>query len=263
MRKPFIAGNWKMNHNLAIAQKLVTDLQEKFKDMKDGQVEVAVCAPFVYLQALGELLRKLNKASNLPIALGAQNMHWEKSGAFTGEIAGPMLVELGCRYVIIGHSERRIILGETDAMVSKKAVAAFQHGLLPIICVGETLTQREQAQTISVVKKQLESALELLKPAQVEATTLAYEPVWAIGTGKAATPQMAQEVHHMMRQTLAERYGKSVADTVRIQYGGSVNANNFADIIAQPDIDGALVGGASLEADAFSKIVKTASQKKL
>ncbi len=187
--------------------------------------------------------------------MGAQNMHWESKGAFTGEISAKMLVDIGCSYVILGHSERRQLFGETDQGVNKKAKAAFSHGLLPIICVGETLDQREKNQTLEIVKRQLQGCLDGLAPAQVEACTIAYEPVWAIGTGKAATPEMAQEVHRMIRDYVAEHFGPSVAQTLRIQYGGSVTPDNARSLMIQPDIDGALVGGASLQADSFSQII--------
>jgi triosephosphate isomerase len=173
-----------------------------------------------------------------------------------------MLFEIGCRYVILGHSERRHGLGEDDAMIAKKIVASFQHGLLPILCVGETLRERESNQTNTIVKNQVQKALSPLSSSQIESVTIAYEPVWAIGTGKAATPAMAQEVHQMIRQTLEQEYGKSIAHNVRIQYGGSVTAENIHELISQPDIDGALVGGASLKLDSFFKIVQVSAQVK-
>ena len=259
MRKPFIAGNWKMNLSWNDAHKLVTTLQAKIKDL--DLVDVAVCSPFVYLTKLAEHLRQSNANSRIKIALGAQNMYFEKSGAFTGEISGGMLIECGCAYVILGHSERRTLFGDTEDLIGKKAAAAYTYGLLPIICVGETLVQREQNQTLAVVKTQLEGTLKQLTPAQIEAATIAYEPVWAIGTGKAATPAMAQEVHQMIRTTLGEKYGTSVAAAVRIQYGGSVNAKNAEELMSQQDIDGALVGGASLDADAFTTIINAAAKK--
>lgn len=260
-RKPFIAGNWKMNLNMSDAHKLVATLQEKLKGIEEKHVEVAVCPPFVYLSKIGEHLRQTNPAGGPHIALGAQNMYSEKSGAFTGEVSGPMLADVGCKYVIIGHSERRTWFGENDTLIGKKVAASFTFGLLPILCVGETLAQREQNQTLVVVKSQLEADLALLNPAQMETVTIAYEPVWAIGTGKAATPAMAQEVHQMIRATLADKYGKSVSQVVRIQYGGSVTDKNAEELMNQPDIDGALVGGASLNADSFSAIVKAAAKR--
>lgn len=252
MRKYFIAGNWKMNLTLSEAKKLLSDLQAKLDGIDANKVEIGVCPPFVYLSAIREFLQ----GSRVPIALGCQNMHWEKSGAFTGEISGGMIADIGCSYVIIGHSERRHVFGETDEMVEKKVPAAFANGLLPIVCVGETLKQREGQETLAVVKNQVERALAKLTPAQIQATTIAYEPVWAIGTGKAATAQMAQEVHKMIRNLLQEKYGQSIADIVRIQYGGSVKAKNAAELLAQPDIDGCLVGGASLDSEDFAGIVK-------
>lgn len=241
-----------MHLSTSEATRLVGDICEKLKSLEE-KVAVAVCPPFVHLAAVREFLK--NARSGPQIALGAQNIHWEKSGAFTGEISGNMLSEIGCRYVIIGHSERRHIFLEDDAMVAKKVAASFQYGLLPIICVGETLGQREGGETLAVVQTQLLKALQSLSNAQIEASTIAYEPVWAIGTGKAATPEMAQEIHKMIRDTLAREYGQPLADNVRIQYGGSVTPANIKSLIAQPDIDGALVGGASLKADSFAEIV--------
>jgi triosephosphate isomerase len=260
-RKPFIAGNWKMNLNMSEALKLVATLQEKLKGLEEKHVAVAVCPPFVYLSKIAEHLLKTNPSGGPHIALGAQNMYFEKAGAFTGEVAGPMLSDVGCKYAIIGHSERRTWFAENDALIGKKVAAAYTFGLLPILCLGETLAQREQNQTMSVVKSQLEADLALLTPAQVETVTIAYEPVWAIGTGKAATPAMAQEVHQMIRATLADKYGKNVSQVVRIQYGGSVTDKNAEEIMSQPDIDGALVGGASLNSDAFTIIIKAAAKK--
>lgn len=255
MRKPFIAGNWKMNLSLESSKELVKQLQQELSGVGKDEVDVAVCPPFLYL---ADICRQVSSEAQdgVAIKVGAQNMHWEEKGAFTGEVAPNMLTDIGCTYVILGHSERRAKFHETDENVSKKALAAFAKGLLPIICIGETLEEREAEKTLEVVTTQLKGSLAGLTPSQVEAVTLAYEPVWAIGTGKAATPEMAQEVHQAIRKYLTENYGNSVAENTRIQYGGSVKPENVKELMAQPDIDGALVGGASLKVDSFSKIVK-------
>jgi len=213
-------------------------------------VEVVVCPPFTALAPVAEAL----KGSS--IALGAQNMHWEKQGAYTGEISPLMLREIGCKYVILGHSERRQYFGETDDSVNKKVKAALAHGLIPIICVGETLDQRAAGLTEQVVATQTTGALEGLTPGQVAGLVIAYEPVWAIGTGKTASEEDAQQVNRCIRTVIADQYGAAAAEAVRIQYGGSVKPGNARALMAQPDIDGALVGGASLQVDDFIGIIE-------
>jgi len=246
MRKPIIAGNWKMNKTPSEAVELVNELKPL---VKDAEAEVVVCPPFVCLPAVAQALEGSN------IALGAQNMHFEEKGAFTGEIAPGMLKELGVKYVIIGHSERRQYFAETDETVNKKVHAAFAHDLTPIVCVGETLEEREQGVTEKVVEKQTRAALAGLSKENAEKTVIAYEPVWAIGTGKTATSQQANEVIAFIRGIIADMFGKDVAEKVRIQYGGSMNAGNASELMAMPDIDGGLIGGASLKAEDFSKVV--------
>jgi len=247
MRRPFIAGNWKMNLHRAAAVSLAAGVAERAQRI-DG-IDLAVCPPFVYLEAVGKAI------AGSKVALGAQNMYYQSEGAYTGEISAAMLRDLGCRYVILGHSERRHILGETDEEINKKVHVAVGAGLTPIVCVGETLPQREAGQTLEVIRRQFDGSLAGLPAEQMSALVIAYEPVWAIGTGKVATPQQAEEVHADLRKLMADRYNPKVADAVRIQYGGSVKAENAAELLGQPDIDGALVGGASLKVDQFMGIV--------
>jgi len=247
-RTPIIAGNWKMCKTAAEAAVLVNALKPAVAGVRG--VETVVCPPFTALAAVGPLLAGTN------IALGAQNVHWEKEGAFTGEIAAPMLIELGVRYAIVGHSERRRYFCETNDTVNKRARAALAHGLRPILCVGETLAHREEGQTSQVVSDQLTAGLAGLSKDAMLQTVIAYEPVWAIGTGQTATPVQAQEVHALIRGLVAQLYDATVAAAVRIQYGGSVKAANARELLQQPDIDGALVGGASLDAKGFAEIVK-------
>ncbi len=230
------------------AADLVEGLLTALANVRD--VEVAVCPPFTALETVGKLLAKHN------IALGAQNCYWEDKGAFTGEISPAFLKDLRCKYCIVGHSERRQYFGETNETVRKKILALYRHNILPIVCIGETLTQREEGQTEEVVLTQLRECLANLPPERVAETTLAYEPVWAIGTGKTATPQQAQEVHALIRAELARLFGQETAEAVRIQYGGSVKPDNIKSLMDQADIDGALVGGASLKVDSFAPIVK-------
>jgi triosephosphate isomerase (TIM) len=242
MRK-LIAGNWKMNTDRASAVALAKGVASGAG--KYSGVELLVCPPAVYLCAVSEVL------AGSPVALGAQNMYHEANGAFTGEISAAMLKDVGCSYVILGHSERRHILGETDAAVNKKTLAALAAGLTPIVCVGELLAEREAGQTAAVNRRQFEGSLAGVSLDQIEKVVIAYEPVWAIGTGKVATPAQAEEVHADLRRLLIERYNERSAAKVRILYGGSVKASNSAELLAQPNIDGALVGGASLKADEF------------
>ena len=248
MRRPLIAGNWKMNTNRAEAIALAQAVAEGARSL--GQVDLAVCPPSVYLDAVGSALK------GQPVALGAQNMYHEPAGAFTGEISAAMLVDLGCRYVILGHSERRHVLGETDQQINLKVFAALDAGLTPIVCVGELLSEREAGETEAVVRRQFDGSLAGLSAEAIERVVIAYEPVWAIGTGKVATPAQAQEVHLDLRKLLVSRYNDDLADRVRIQYGGSVKPANAGELLSQPDIDGALVGGASLKADDFIGIAQ-------
>lgn len=222
----------------------------------DNSVDVAVCPPSVYLHDVGAAVR------GSQIALGAQNVYHAAEGAYTGEVSCGMLNDLGCKYVILGHSERRAIFGETDADVNHKLLAVLKAGLTPIVCVGETLQQREAGETQAVVQSQCKHSLAGLSPEQMAKTVLAYEPVWAIGTGKTATPAQAEEVHADIRKLLAATFGASVADSVVIQYGGSVKADNALELLSQPNIDGALVGGAALKADSFLAIVQAAAKIK-
>ncbi|MHC4855717.1 MAG: triose-phosphate isomerase [Planctomycetota bacterium] len=249
MRKPFIAGNWKMNMNTASAVSLASGLVKELEGV--DSVDVAVCPPFVYLQAVAAAL----SASN--IALGSQNVYFEESGAFTGEISCDMLKDVCCTYAIIGHSERRHVMGETDELINKKISAAINSGLLPIFCVGELLEERQAGTTNDVVARQVKKGLEGICDERIQAVTIAYEPVWAIGTGLTATPEQAQEVHAMIRGLLTELYGKDIAQSLRIQYGGSAKPGNTAELMGQPDVDGLLVGGASLKVEDFAAMVKT------
>ncbi len=247
-RKPIIAGNWKMHKTRKEAADLANALANSVGCLTN--VDVVLCPPFTALETVGQAIRNTN------ISLGAQNCHWADQGAYTGEISPAMLVDVGCRYVIVGHSERRQYFAETDESISKKAQAAYRHGLIPIICVGETLEQRESNQTEAVVTAQVRGCLANLPADKVAQSVIAYEPVWAIGTGKTATKEQAQEVHALIRRLVAEMFSPEVAEQLRIQYGGSVKPQNIAELMAQPDIDGALVGGASLEADSFTAIVR-------
>ncbi len=248
MRRPLLAGNWKMNTTLTEGVELVEALIEQLGDLSDR--EVVVCPPFTALGALAPLL------DGSPIQLGAQNMFYAVSGAYTGEISPTMLREIGCGYVILGHSERRQYFGEDDALVNRKALAALEHGLRPIVCVGEVKAERDSGRAEEVVVQQLRGSLLNIKPEQMQGLVVAYEPVWAIGTGDTATPADAQAMHATIRRTLAELSDEATAQTVRIQYGGSVKPDNVDELMAQPDIDGALVGGASLKASDFVRIVR-------
>lgn len=246
MRIPIIAGNWKMHKTIKEAVGFVADIKDQ---VKDTDVEVVLCVPFTLLQPVKEATKGTN------IKVGAQNMHWEESGAFTGEVSPLMLNELGIDYCIIGHSERRQYFNETDETVNKKIHAALKHGIKPIVCVGETLEQRENGQTNMVVKEQVVKAFKDVESSQVADIVIAYEPIWAIGTGKTATPEQANEVIYQIREVIKELYGESIYTEIRIQYGGSVKPNNVEEIMNQEDIDGALVGGASLKSDDFVELV--------
>jgi len=247
MRRLFIAGNWKMNLNLAKSTALAEGLKEAAKNVTD--IDIAVCPPAIYVQPVGAALAGSN------IGVGAQDVYFEKEGAFTGEISTGMLLDAGCKYVILGHSERRHILHESSELINQKVVAALNAGLTPILCVGELLSEREAGVTDIVIRSQFDGSLSNVSAEQMKKVVIAYEPVWAIGTGKVATPDQAEEVHVGIRSLIAERYGKEVAEVVRIQYGGSVKAENAKEILLKPNVDGALVGGASLKVDAFMGII--------
>ena len=252
MRRPIIAGNWKMN----LLREEAAALARQLKGACDSDaVDVVVCPPYTALAVVQPLL------AGSRIALGAQDLAWEAQGAFTGEVSPRMLVDTGCRWVIIGHSERRTLFSETDEHVKRKLAAALQHHLTPIVCIGETLAQRDGGRTFEVLTRQLEGGLAGLSAAEAGRITLAYEPVWAIGTGRNATPEQAQEAHAFIRGWLSTRFAAAAA-AIRIQYGGSVTAANAASLLQQPDVDGALVGGASLKADGFAAIVKAAGEAK-
>ncbi len=248
MRKPIIAGNWKMHKTAAEA----VDFVEKVKDKipPNDRVDAVVCAPALFLDRL------VGAVKGSELAVGAQNMHFQDQGAFTGEISPLALSDLGVQYVIIGHSERREMFNETDESVNKKMHAAFKHSLVPIVCVGETLEQREKGETKHVVETQIKKAFEGLKPDQAERAVVAYEPVWAIGTGRSATAEDANEVCGYIRSVIADMFGQEVAEKVRIQYGGSVKPENIGDFVKQPHIDGALVGGASLDPQSFLQLLE-------
>ncbi len=252
MRRKIIAGNWKMNMAGEEARKLAQEIRDRLQGVRDA--DMLVCPPFPSLQDVGTIL----KGSSL--GLGAQNMHWEPQGAFTGEVSARMLLTVGCQYVILGHSERRLYFSETDEQIRKKVAAALAAGLTPIVCVGETLEERESGQTGDVVGKQLKGAVEGLSREAMLRLIIAYEPVWAIGTGRSATPEMANDVHAFLRALVASLHRADVAEKIRIQYGGSVTEANADGLFSQPDIDGALVGGASLKPDIFSAIVSIGSQ---
>jgi triosephosphate isomerase len=250
MRKPFVAGNWKMNKTIAEARELVANMAPALREFKS--VERVLCPPFMALFPVAALLQGTD------LGLGAQDMHWEAKGAFTGEVAPGMVAEF-CKYVILGHSERRTYFGETDETVNKKTMAAHTAGLIPIVCVGETLAEYEAKRTSDVVSRQMREGLKGLDPAFAPTVVVAYEPVWAIGTGRAATAEAANTVvKDVIRPALAALYGEQTAQAVRVLYGGSVTAANAAEFFAQPDIDGALVGGASLKVEEFVAITRAA-----
>jgi len=251
MRKLFVAGNWKMNLDGARAVELAQGLKDQIGDVTD--VTLAVCPPFVYLKAVADVL------AGTQIGVGAQNMYTEAEGAYTGETAGPMLLDVGCRYVILGHSERRHVMGEPDSFIHDKVIKALEYGLEPIVCVGEKLEQRKAGAMEAVVTGQVRAALHGVTAQQMKFVTLAYEPVWAIGTGETATPDQAQEVHAMIRELIEEAYDPDVAQSTVIQYGGSVKPGNAAELMGMPDVDGALVGGASLKVESFTGIVEAAT----
>ena len=250
MRRPFIAGNWKMNLDRTSGTELAAAIAAGASGYEHA--DIAVCPPTAYLDAVGSAL------GDSGVGLGAQNIYHEASGAFTGETSALMAKDVGCQYVILGHSERRNILGESNADVNRKVHAALANGLTPIVCLGELLEQRESGQTLEVIRGQFEGSLAGLSNDQAGSIVIAYEPVWAIGTGKVATPEQAEEVHADLRKMLESSYNTEIAQTVRLQYGGSVKPDNASELLGQPNIDGALVGGASLKSDSFLAIVAAA-----
>ena len=251
MRTPIIAGNWKLNKTVAEAVALTTALNQLVADARG--VEIVVAPPFTALAAVNTAIAGSN------VRLSAQDVYWEEEGAFTGEVSSTLLKDVGCEYVIVGHSERRQYFGETNENVNRKAKAALARGLKPIICVGELLEEREAGRTEAVIATQVASGIADLSTSDLLASVIAYEPVWAIGTGKTASPAQAQEVHSIIRGLVAIASSDDVAEQIRIQYGGSVKPDNAAELMAKPDVDGALVGGASLDAASFAAIVKAAS----
>ncbi|MEK6748158.1 MAG: triose-phosphate isomerase [Pseudomonadota bacterium] len=249
MRRPLIAGNWKMNGTRASVRTLLDGLLSGISSIKNA--DVAVCVPYVFIPEAAQLL------AGTAIAWGAQDVAKEESGAYTGEVSAGMLKEFGCRYALIGHSERRSYYGDSDAVVAQKFVAAQKHGVTPVLCVGELLAEREQGQTEAVVERQLAAAVKIAGIAAIAQSVIAYEPVWAIGTGKTATPAQAQQVHAFIRNWLAA-HDPATAQSVRVLYGGSMNAANAAELLSQPDVDGGLIGGASLKVDDFLNICRAA-----
>ena len=247
-RRPLFAGNWKMYKTPQEAADTAKQLVEQVREVAD--VDIMIAPPFTALESVSRMLK------NSLVALGAQNLYWEDEGAYTGEISAPMLKSAGCQYAIIGHSERRQYFGDTDKTVNQKIQAAIQVGLKPVFCIGETEQEREAEQTLSVLDKQVRKGLERLVPEQLDTLIIAYEPVWAIGTGKTATEDQAQEVHQFIRSLIEKGFGNDLSKSIRILYGGSVKPDNILNLMAMPDIDGALVGGASLSADSFSRIIK-------
>ena len=248
MRTPVIAGNWKMNKTVAEAVALASEIKEKVAGVEN--VKIIVCPVFTAVKSVADVLKGTN------VKVGAQDMYWETSGAFTGEVSGEMLKEAGAEYVIIGHSERRQYFGETNETVNKKLQKALSIGLKPIVCIGETLADREAGNTEAVVEKQVREGFVGLTAEEMKGTIIAYEPVWAIGTGKTATADQAEAVHAFVRNLVSQLWDKETADAVVIQYGGSMKPENVASLLAQPDIDGGLIGGAALKADSFEKLVK-------
>ncbi|MBL7156989.1 MAG: triose-phosphate isomerase [Candidatus Omnitrophica bacterium] len=252
MRKPIIAGNWKMNKTVEESIALSNGIKRDLFDIDN--IEIVLCPPFTSLTDVSDVITDTN------ISLGAQNMFWETKGAYTGEIAPDMLKHVGCKYVIIGHSERRAYFGETNETVNKKVKTALKEGLLPIMCVGERLEERESQKTFDVISEHVKKGLADIGKKEILSMVIAYEPVWAIGTGKNATPDQAQEVHKFIRDILAKKYGEKISEEIRIQYGGSVKPDNIESLIKEKDIDGALVGGASLKEESFIGIVKKSSE---
>src|SRR5213082_1588324 len=255
MRKKIIAANWKMNMTQAESARFVESMLLDLGDITD--VEVVIVPPFT---AIAKVMEALGKAQNIKV--GGQNMYWEKNGPFTGEISAALLRDLFVHYVVLGHSERRTLFGETDEVVNRKVRAAHDTALRPIVCIGETLEQRDKGNVEKILAIQLRGSLKDLSEKELQETVVAYEPVWAIGTGRNATPEQAQEAHSFIRRTLREMSDETTADRIRIQYGGSVKPENAHDLLSQPDIDGALIGGASLDPRSFAQIVKAARSEK-
>ncbi|MDF1610759.1 MAG: triose-phosphate isomerase [Stygiobacter sp.] len=251
MRKKIIAGNWKMNNDISATISLITELKKGITE--NTKATVIVCPPFTSLETTQTLLK------DSIIKFGAQNMYYEDSGAFTGEISPLMLKSVGCEYVILGHSERRTIFQESDSLINKKIKTAIKHELKPIFCIGETLEQREKGITFEVCERQVKNGLEGISESELSHLIIAYEPVWAIGTGKTATSEQAEEVHSFVRKLIEKMYSKNLAEKIVIQYGGSVKPENAKELLSQPNIDGALVGGACLKADSFLKIIDAAN----
>lgn len=245
MRRPLIAGNWKMNLTREESVSLASELCRA----DSSNADILICPPYVYLDAVSQAV------AGSSVNVGSQDAYFEANGAFTGEISVGMLKDIGCQFIILGHSERRHVIGESDLLINKKVHAVLSGDLTPVVCVGETLEEREAGKTLEVIKSQFDRSLAGLTADQIKKTVIAYEPVWAIGTGKTATPEQAQEVHADLRKILAERYNLETSEEVRVLYGGSVKPDNAADLMAQADIDGALVGGASLQSDSFIKII--------
>ncbi len=254
MRKTIIAGNWKMYKTLKNGQELAVALKRELYKIEN--VDIVICPAYTLLAYLADDLEESN------IALGAQDVNWQEEGAFTGEVSPLMLKDAGCKYVIIGHSERRQFFAETNQSVNNKLKAALEHSLVPIVCVGENLSEREAGKTFAVLDDHVKNGLKDISESEILKVVIAYEPVWAIGTGKTATPDQAQEAHKYIRALLEKMYNKDIAQQVRIQYGGSVKPENITELMQQPDVDGALVGGASLKADSFTAIVTKAAQVK-
>jgi len=252
MRKTIIAGNWKMYKTLKDGQELAVALRRDLYNVDN--VDIVICPPYTLLVTLADALETSN------VAVGAQDIYWQEEGAFTGEVSPVMLKDAGCQYVIIGHSERRQFFGETNETVNKKIKAALKHALTPIVCVGENLKERESNNTFKVIEDHIRGAFIDISEEDLLKTVIAYEPVWAIGTGKTATGEQAQEIHKFIRDLLKKMYNEDTANQIRIQYGGSVKPENIAELMAKPDVDGALVGGASLKAESFSAIVTKASE---
>jgi len=254
VRIPLIAGNWKMNKTASEAAAFVRELVQR--KLPASAVEIVIAPPFTALDSVRQTL-----GSGSSIGLAGQNLHWEDHGAYTGEVSAPMLKDLGCRYVILGHSERRALFGEGDDVIRKKLAAAFRHGLKPILCVGESLDQREGGRTKEIITGQLKGSLAGFDAAQLATLTIAYEPVWAIGTGKAASPEQAIPVHQTIRQLLQQEWSSAIAEGTRVLYGGSVTPQNVSDFLASEEIDGALVGGACLKVESFASIVTLAQKR--
>ena len=250
MRRPIIAGNWKMNKTIEEAISVAIGLKRKFYTF--SEIDIVICPSFTALSKVSD------KIIDSSIMLGAQDMHWEEEGAFTGAISPNMLKNAGCRYVIIGHSERRILFGERDEDVNKKLKVVLKHGMVPIVCIGERIEERDNGMTFEVLEKQLTRGLKDMTKDNVMRIVIAYEPVWAIGTGRTATPQQAQEAHKFIREVIERLYDKEASSKIRIQYGGSVKPGNIAQLMVQEDVDGALVGGASLDVNSFVEIIQNA-----